>query len=52
MTLSAKQQDFINTVEEGKSVFLTGKAGTGKSFVVLNYYKRKVRDLWLWLQQE
>lgn len=30
---SAKQQEFINAVLEGKSVFLTGDAGTGKSFI-------------------
>lgn len=34
LTLSAKQQEFVTLVEMGKSVFLTGKAGTGKSFVV------------------
>lgn len=32
--LSEKQQLFIEAVESGKNVFLTGKAGTGKSFVV------------------
>lgn len=34
MKLSTKQQEFIDKVNEGKNVFLTGKAGTGKSFVV------------------
>jgi ATP-dependent exoDNAse (exonuclease V) alpha subunit len=34
MTLSAKQQEFLNAVQEGKNIYLTGKAGTGKSYVV------------------
>jgi len=34
MKLSSKQQLFIDKIQEGKNVFLTGKAGTGKSFVV------------------
>jgi len=34
MNLSSKQSEFLNAVESGKNVFLTGKAGTGKSFVV------------------
>ena len=33
-TLSTKQQVFIDYVLSGKNVFLTGNAGTGKSFVV------------------
>jgi ATP-dependent DNA helicase PIF1 len=32
-TLSQDQQKFIDAVEEGKNIFLTGKAGTGKSHV-------------------
>lgn len=31
--LSADQERFINAVLEGKNIFLTGKAGTGKSYV-------------------
>lgn len=31
--LSADQQKFIDAVLEGKNIFLTGKAGTGKSYV-------------------
>lgn len=31
---STKQQEFINAVLNGQSVFLTGDAGTGKSFIV------------------
>jgi ATP-dependent DNA helicase PIF1 len=34
MKLSHKQKLFIDTVHEGGNIFLTGKAGTGKSFVV------------------
>lgn len=33
MTYSKKQQEFITAIEEGKNVFLSGKAGTGKSFI-------------------
>lgn len=32
-TLSQDQQKFITAVSEGKNIFLTGKAGTGKSHV-------------------
>jgi ATP-dependent exoDNAse (exonuclease V) alpha subunit len=31
---SKKQKAFLNLVEQGKNIFLSGKAGTGKSFVV------------------
>ena len=31
---TTKQQEFIDSVIDGKNIFLTGKAGTGKSFVV------------------
>lgn len=34
MNLSSKQSVFLDAVDAGESVFLTGKAGTGKSFVV------------------
>jgi ATP-dependent DNA helicase PIF1 len=34
MNLSTKQSIFLDAVTEGKNVFLTGKAGTGKSHVV------------------
>jgi len=39
--LSDKQDAFLTAVKEGKSVFLTGKAGTGKSYVV----KKAITDL-------
>lgn len=31
---STKQQVFLDTINDGENVFLTGKAGTGKSYVV------------------
>lgn len=34
LTLSSKQQLFLSHVNKGENVFLTGKAGTGKSHVV------------------
>ncbi|MDQ1139463.1 ATP-dependent DNA helicase [Pedobacter agri] len=34
MSLSTKQSDFLEAVLAGQNVFLTGKAGTGKTFVV------------------
>lgn len=33
-TLSVKQTEFLKAVQDGKNIFLTGKAGTGKSYVV------------------
>lgn len=32
--LTTKQQEFIDAVEAGKNIFLTGKAGTGKSHAI------------------
>lgn len=43
MNLSAKQQLFIDSCLTGKNVFLTGKAGTGKSFVIKEAI-RKLKD--------
>ena len=34
MKYSKKQQEFLDLVAQGKSIFLSGKAGTGKSFIV------------------
>lgn len=48
MEFTTKQQEFLDAVLAGKNVFLTGKAGTGKSYVVkeaieqLNATGRKV----------
>lgn len=39
--LSPSQQKFLENVLEGKNVFLTGKAGTGKTFIV----KRAIKQL-------
>lgn len=33
MTLSTNQQTFLDHVLNGYNIFLTGKAGTGKSFI-------------------
>lgn len=41
MELSNKQREFLDKVVAGQSVFLTGKAGTGKSYVV----KRAIEEL-------
>ena len=37
--LSASQQLFLKAAKEGKNIFLTGKAGTGKSYVVKQLMK-------------
>lgn len=39
--LSQKQKDFFNDALDGKNIFLTGKAGTGKSFIV----KETIKEL-------
>lgn len=39
--LSDEQQRVIDLVLEGKSVFVTGAAGTGKSFLL-----KKLREVW------
>lgn len=41
MNLSSKQSAFASAVYHGKNIFLTGKAGTGKSFIV----KKIIKDL-------
>lgn len=38
--LAQRQQDFLQAVDDGKCVFLTGKAGTGKSLVLREAMKR------------
>lgn len=34
MELTSKQQQFLDALQSGDNIFLTGKAGTGKSFIV------------------
>lgn len=41
MKLSTKQQQFYDAVMSGSNIFLTGKAGTGKSFIV----RKVIEDL-------
>lgn len=38
--LSARQQKFLELAKEGRNIFLTGKAGTGKSMVVNMFLKQ------------
>ena len=40
MKLTRRQQEFLDAALRGESIFLTGKAGTGKSFVVKEFIKR------------
>lgn len=40
MNLSTKQQLFIDRALQGENIFLTGKAGTGKSFVIKELISR------------
>lgn len=42
--LTAKQHDFLNLALDGKNVFLTGKAGTGKSYIIRTAI-RALKDL-------
>lgn len=39
MTYSKKQQEFFDLALSGKNIFLTGKAGTGKSFILQEVIK-------------
>jgi len=41
MNLSKSQQIFMDAIMQGKNIFLTGKAGTGKSTVT----KRAIKEL-------
>lgn len=40
MKLTTGQQKFIDLALSGQNIFLTGKAGTGKSFVIKEFIKR------------
>lgn len=44
MELTNGQKEFLKEVEKGSNIFLTGKAGTGKSFVI-NLIKDRVQKL-------
>lgn len=45
VSLTKKQQYALDKMREGKNVFLTGKAGTGKSFVVNIFREEKSKML-------
>lgn len=48
MSLTTQQQRFIDAVNNGENVYLTGKAGTGKSFVTktaIDLLKRKGKNI-------
>lgn len=40
MEFTKKQQEFLDLAEKGHNIFLTGEAGTGKSFIVKELIKR------------
>ena len=40
MTLTKGQKQFLDMALSGKNIFLTGKAGTGKSFIIDEFVKR------------
>ena len=44
--LSESQNIAVNNILEGKNVFITGSAGTGKSYL-LNYLKHKIDSIYL-----
>lgn len=41
--LTKSQKDALEALESGKNIFLTGEAGTGKSFL-LNHFVKKAKD--------
>ncbi len=43
LDLSAEKQEIINSIEDGQNIFVTGGAGTGKSYL-LNFVKRHFQD--------
>lgn len=48
VNLSKKQSEFLEQVKSGENVFLSGKAGTGKSFVVkqaIDYLRKKNKNV-------
>ena len=44
VTLNDRQQEIINTIKGGQSVFFTGAAGTGKSFILKELLKSVPTD--------
>lgn len=44
MQLSENQKHFLDIVLTGRNVFLTGKAGTGKSFIVKQAIEELTKD--------
>ena len=49
--LSESQQLAVDLVEQGQNVFITGPAGTGKSYL-LNYLKKELTKKGFILQQQ
>lgn len=45
MELTKGQQEFIDLALSGKNIFLTGKAGTGKSFIIEEFCKRSDKQI-------
>ncbi len=45
--LTASQDQVIDLVTEGQNVFLTGQAGTGKSYVLKHLLKKAIHELYL-----
>ena len=48
MILNEQQQDALNSIISGKNVFLTGPAGSGKSFVLntfIKYYEENKKGI-------
>lgn len=45
MEFTKKQQEFIDLALSGENIFLTGKAGTGKSFIIEEFIKRYGRNV-------
>jgi ATP-dependent DNA helicase PIF1 len=43
--MNAAQQSAFNAIESGKSIFLTGPGGTGKSYLLNELYQRSSRDI-------
>ena len=44
MGFSKGQEEAYNAIMSGENVFLTGEAGTGKSFVIKKFIEKNGRD--------